>query len=286
MAKCVLLYRCVLGKTGTRVDEAFQVQLWDAPTTQVQENNKNKSIVCPSICQLTMWMKSTAVAVYKSHCSLSRMILSMRRISAVEKLHPLCTTRSWTEPITSSSSLILAAKTNEVKAMHFRYLGWALTVDSSRLRTQTPSANVSGQKWNSRFISPSQKIISWYWDEETSAPWMHPFLKTGTFQRRASLSRAASSRTTSRRLSAAPGLFIATTAQAGLHPGHTPLFDYKRRISPRRQVHLYGFSISPYSLKATNKQTVGCCLRNLSRGRNTCFLVNIWKAASLYKNWK
>lgn len=45
-------------------------------------------------------MKSTGVAVYKSQCSLSRMILSMRRISAVEKLHPLCITRSLMEPIT------------------------------------------------------------------------------------------------------------------------------------------------------------------------------------------
>lgn len=45
-------------------------------------------------------MKSTGVAVYKSQCSLSRMILSMRRISAVEKLHPLRTTRSLTEPRT------------------------------------------------------------------------------------------------------------------------------------------------------------------------------------------
>lgn len=53
---------------------------------------------------LTMWMKSTGVAVYKSQCSLSRMILSMRRISAVEKLQPLCITRSLTEPITCSNT--------------------------------------------------------------------------------------------------------------------------------------------------------------------------------------
>lgn len=59
----------------------------------------------------------------------------------------------------------------------------------------------------------------------TCLTWMHPFLKTGTFQRRASLSRAASSRTTSRRLSAAPGFFIVTTAQARLHPGHTHLTE-------------------------------------------------------------
>lgn len=198
-------------------------------------------------------MKSTGVAVYKSQCSLSRMILSMRRISAVEKLHPLCTTRSLTEPITSSSSLILAARTNEVKAMHFRYFGWALTVDSSLLRTQTPSAKVSGQKWNSLLISPSQRIISWCWDEEMSAPWMHPFLKTGAFHRRASLTRAASNRPTSRRPSAAPGFFIATTVQARLHPRHKHLLDFKSRVSLRRQVHLYGFLISPYPPKATNK---------------------------------
>lgn len=53
--------------------------------------------------------------------------------------------------------------------------------------------------------------------------WMHPFLKTGTFQRRASRTRAASSRPSSRRLSAAPGFFITSTAQARLHPGHTHL---------------------------------------------------------------
>lgn len=114
-------------------------------------------VVCFCTCLsadfwLTMWMKSTGVAVYKSQCSLSRMILSMRRISAVEKLHPLCITRSLMEPITcvkrhktkkginivlnelcchsrsiltSSSSLILAARTREVNAMHLRYFGWA-----------------------------------------------------------------------------------------------------------------------------------------------------------------
>lgn len=114
-------------------------------------------VVCFCTCLsadfwLTMWMKSTGVAVYKSQCSLSRMILSMRRISAVEKLHPLCITRSLMEPITcvkrrktkkginivsnelccrsqsiltSSSSLILAARTREVNAMHRRYFGWA-----------------------------------------------------------------------------------------------------------------------------------------------------------------
>lgn len=53
--------------------------------------------------------------------------------------------------------------------------------------------------------------------------WMHPFLKTGTFHRRASLTRAASSRMTRRPLSTAPGFFIATVAQARLHPGHTHL---------------------------------------------------------------
>lgn len=61
----------------------------------------------------------------------------------------------------------------------------------------------------------------------TSLTWMHPFLKTGTFQRRASLTRAASSRPTSRSLSAAPGFFISTTAQARLHPGHTHLVQVK-----------------------------------------------------------
>lgn len=121
----------------------------------------NLLLVClPAEFQLTMWMKSTGVAVYRSQCSLSRMILSMRRISAVEKLQPLCTTRSLTEPMTcsntdereankrlvwksmevgdsffcltlrgrrtSSSSLILAASTSEVKVIHFRYFGWAL----------------------------------------------------------------------------------------------------------------------------------------------------------------
>lgn len=50
--------------------------------------------------------------------------------------------------------------------------------------------------------------------------WMDPFLKTGAFQRRASLSRAASSRTTSRRRSVAPGFFMVTRAQARLEPGH------------------------------------------------------------------
>lgn len=68
-----------------------------------QRTNKQKSVLFAHLSaesRLTMWMKSTGVAVYKSQCSLSRMILSMRRISAVEKLHPLRITRSFTEPIT------------------------------------------------------------------------------------------------------------------------------------------------------------------------------------------
>lgn len=235
---CALLYHlCFYARPGAEFMKHFEFR------SRLQKRKEKKIL---SACQsaefsLTMWTKSMGVAVYKSQCSLSRMILSMRRISAVEKLHPLCTTRSLTEPITSSSSLILAARTSEVKAMHFRYFVWAFTVDSRRLRTHTPSAKVSGQKRNSLFISPSQRIISWCWDEEMSAPWMHPFLKTGTFQRRASRTRAASSRPSSRRLSAAPGFFITSTAQARLHPGHTHLCDFKSRVSLRRQVHLYSF---------------------------------------------
>lgn len=45
-----------------------------------------------------------------------------------------------------------------------------LTVDSSRLRTQTPSAKVSGQNWSSLLISLSQRIISWFCNEEMSVP--------------------------------------------------------------------------------------------------------------------
>lgn len=129
---------------------------------------------------------------------------------------------------------------------------FTLTVDSRRLRTHTPSAKVSGLKWKVLLISPSHTIISLCWDEEMSAPWdqsrrqvseqhldwraqglrsvflcltwMQPFLKTGTFQRRASRTRAASSSPTSRRLSAAPGFFMSSgEAQARLHPGHTHL---------------------------------------------------------------
>lgn len=71
----------------------------------VKKRKRKKSLFARLSAEfwLTMWMKSTGVAVYKSQCSLSRMILSMRRISAVEKLHPLCITRSLTEPITCSN---------------------------------------------------------------------------------------------------------------------------------------------------------------------------------------
>jgi len=53
---------------------------------------------------------------------------------------------------------------------HLTWKPSTLTVDSSRLRTHTPSAKVSGQNWNSLLISPSQRIICWCWDEEMSAP--------------------------------------------------------------------------------------------------------------------
>lgn len=98
-----------LGKTRTWIHKAFQSSassLWDALTVQVRlkkKKRKKKTVMFACLSAkfwLTMWMKSTGVAVYKSQCSLSRMILSMRRISAVEKLHPLCATRSLTEPIT------------------------------------------------------------------------------------------------------------------------------------------------------------------------------------------
>lgn len=45
-----------------------------------------------------------------------------------------------------------------------------LTVDSRRLRMQTPSAEVSGQNWKSRLISPSQRIISRCCAEEMFVP--------------------------------------------------------------------------------------------------------------------
>lgn len=45
-----------------------------------------------------------------------------------------------------------------------------LTVDSRRLRMQTPRAEVSGQNWKSRLISPSQRIISRCCAEEMFVP--------------------------------------------------------------------------------------------------------------------
>lgn len=171
-------------------------------------------------------MKSSGVAVYKSQCSLSRMILSMRRISAVEKLHPLCITRSLMEPITCVSEETPTQKQtkkginivlNEPRCRSFVYphliflvdfgsqdqggerdasqVFWlslkdtrevqdlvgefkfsqkqrpsTLTVDSRRLRMQTPRAEVSGQNWKSRLISPSQRIISRCCAEEMFVP--------------------------------------------------------------------------------------------------------------------
>lgn len=263
-----------------------------------------------------MWMKSTGVAVYKSQCSLSKMILSMRRISAVEKLHPLCITRSLMEPITcvkrhktkkginivlnrlccrsqslltSSSSLILAARTREVNAMHRRYFGWAWKTprdsgpgslstwraDALRLNgPETPSPcsrafyldggqqaveDADSQRrgvWTepaepAHLPEPKDHFSVLRWRDvcalrrrwlpvrttacleptraSTCIPewltWMEPFLKTGAFQRRSSLLRAASSRTTSRRLSTAPGCFMVSREQARLDPGHKHLTE-------------------------------------------------------------
>lgn len=95
---CALLYHvCFYARPGAEFMKHFEFR------SRLQKRKKEKKIL--SACQsaefsLTMWTKSMGVAVYKSQCSLSRMILSMRRISAVEKLHPLCTTRPLTEPIT------------------------------------------------------------------------------------------------------------------------------------------------------------------------------------------
>lgn len=83
-----------------------------------------------------------------------------------------------------------------------------------------------------------------------SLTWMHPFLKTGTFQRRASLTRAASSRTTSRRLSMATGFFIATTAEARLHPGHTHLTEEE---TDEATIGAYWPTLNKLALKSSDK---------------------------------
>lgn len=105
---CAFFTACVLfsfnAERGPDFIKCFKVQPahFKMLRSSKKKQKEKKIFACPSAdqLQLTMWIKSTGVAVYKSQCSLSRMILSMRRISAVEKLHPLCTTRSLTEPIT------------------------------------------------------------------------------------------------------------------------------------------------------------------------------------------
>lgn len=277
-------------------------------------------VVCFCTCLsadfwLTMWMKSTGVAVYKSQCSLSRMILSMRRISAVEKLHPLCITRSLMEPITcvkrhktkkgnkyrfERTLLSLSVYPHLIFLVDFgrqheggkrdaSQVFWLSLKNTKRLRIwisleQEPQTCRRAQfKCGRNTVVTLSGLLPWQWtaggwgcrlpvqrcpdrsgragsslpakgsflgaalkrclcpEKETTVgqnysmfktdqarewlTWMDPFLKTGTFQRRSSLIRAASSRTTSRRLSTAPGCFMVSREQARLDPGHKHLTE-------------------------------------------------------------
>lgn len=102
--------------------------------------------------------------------------------------------------------------------------------------------------------------------------WMHPFLKTGTFQRRASRTRAASSRPTSRWLCAAPGFFIATAAQARLHPGHTHLMHVEKGKRRKKGCKRLQLSVK-HPFKCLNLHTSWgflelCLLQSLSRSHS------------------
>lgn len=91
-----------------------------------------------------MWRKSNGVAVWRSQFNLSRIILSILRISDEEHPQKLSLANTFSTGILSSSSTVLAARKKQLIAIQLKYFGWAFTVAKNLSKRLLARANVSG----------------------------------------------------------------------------------------------------------------------------------------------